>query len=56
MRVSEVLAANSDSAARYRAGRTNILGLLVGLIMKKSADKVDPRQISEKLKQQQGTE
>ncbi|MHB8140560.1 MAG: Asp-tRNA(Asn)/Glu-tRNA(Gln) amidotransferase subunit GatB [Vulcanimicrobiaceae bacterium] len=40
--VDQVLAANGDAVAQYRAGKTNVLGFLVGQVMKASAGKADP--------------
>jgi aspartyl-tRNA(Asn)/glutamyl-tRNA(Gln) amidotransferase subunit B len=40
--VDEVLAANEKVAAEYRAGKTNVMGFLVGQVMKASRGKADP--------------
>jgi aspartyl-tRNA(Asn)/glutamyl-tRNA(Gln) amidotransferase subunit B len=40
--VDEVLAANPDVVANYRAGKTNVLGFLVGQVMKASRGTADP--------------
>jgi aspartyl-tRNA(Asn)/glutamyl-tRNA(Gln) amidotransferase subunit B len=40
---SEVIAANPDEAARYKAGKTQLLGFFVGQVMKKSAGKANPK-------------
>jgi aspartyl-tRNA(Asn)/glutamyl-tRNA(Gln) amidotransferase subunit B len=48
--VDEVLAANPDSVAAYRAGKTNVVGFLVGQIMKKSGGKANPKLVNELLR------
>jgi aspartyl-tRNA(Asn)/glutamyl-tRNA(Gln) amidotransferase subunit B len=48
--VDEVLAANEKSVADYKAGKTNVAGFLVGLIMKASRGKADPALVQELLK------
>ena len=45
--VSEVLRESPDQAAQYRAGKTQVLGYLVGQVMKRSAGRADPRRIQE---------
>ncbi len=40
--VDDVLAANEKSVADYRAGKTNVMGFLVGQVMKASKGKADP--------------
>jgi aspartyl-tRNA(Asn)/glutamyl-tRNA(Gln) amidotransferase subunit B len=47
--VDKVLAANPDSIAKYKGGKTNILGFLVGLVMKETGGKANPKVVSELL-------
>jgi glutaminyl-tRNA synthetase len=49
--VDEVLAESADAALRYRAGNVNVLGALVGLVMKKSRGRANAKLVSELLKQ-----
>ncbi len=48
--VNEVLAANEKVVAEYRAGKTNVLGFLVGQVMKASRGKADPALANELVK------
>jgi aspartyl-tRNA(Asn)/glutamyl-tRNA(Gln) amidotransferase subunit B len=48
--VAAALAQNPDAVAQYRAGRTNILGFLVGQVMKASQGKANPKVVSDLLK------
>lgn len=45
--VDEVLAANPNVVAEYKAGKTNVLGFLVGQVMKASRGKADPALVNE---------
>jgi aspartyl-tRNA(Asn)/glutamyl-tRNA(Gln) amidotransferase subunit B len=45
--VEEVLAAHPDEAARYRAGETQLLGFLMGEVMKASRGQADPKRARE---------
>jgi len=47
--VDEVLAENPAEAQRFRAGERKLQGVLVGLVMKKSAGRADPRQVNQLL-------
>jgi glutaminyl-tRNA synthetase len=49
--VAETLAENAEVAARYRAGNVNVLGALVGMVMKKSRGRANAKLVSELLKQ-----
>jgi len=49
--VETVLAANADAVARYRAGNANVLGALVGLTMKATGGRANPKLVTEILKQ-----
>jgi aspartyl-tRNA(Asn)/glutamyl-tRNA(Gln) amidotransferase subunit B len=48
--VADVVTANPDAVAQYRAGRTNTFGFLVGQVMKASGGKANPKVVSELLK------
>ncbi len=48
--VADVIAANPDEVARYRAGKTQLLGFFVGQVMKKSAGKANPKLTGEIVK------
>ena len=49
--VEQTLAENADAAQRYRAGNVNVLGALVGMVMKKSRGRANAKLVSELLKQ-----
>jgi aspartyl-tRNA(Asn)/glutamyl-tRNA(Gln) amidotransferase subunit B len=49
-RVSEVLGANQDAVAQYRAGKTAALGFLVGQVMKATGGKANPKRVNELLR------
>jgi aspartyl-tRNA(Asn)/glutamyl-tRNA(Gln) amidotransferase subunit B len=44
--VSEVLAANPQEVAAYKAGKTKVFGFLVGQVMKKTKGKADPKLVN----------
>jgi len=48
--VAEVLAANGKTVADYRAGKTKVLGFLVGSVMKQSRGKANPQLVEECLR------
>jgi aspartyl-tRNA(Asn)/glutamyl-tRNA(Gln) amidotransferase subunit B len=48
--VADVVAANPDEVARYRGGKTQLLGFFVGQVMKKSAGKANPKLTGEIVK------
>jgi aspartyl-tRNA(Asn)/glutamyl-tRNA(Gln) amidotransferase subunit B len=48
--VADVIAAHPDEVARYRAGKTQLLGFFVGHVMKKSAGKANPKLAGEIVK------
>jgi aspartyl-tRNA(Asn)/glutamyl-tRNA(Gln) amidotransferase subunit B len=48
--VDEVLRANEEIVAQYRAGKTNVAGFLVGQVMKASRGKADPALVQEVLR------
>jgi len=48
--VQKVLAANPDQVAQYRAGKTRVLGFLVGRVMRATRGRANPRAVNEILK------
>ncbi|WP_394834541.1 glutamine--tRNA ligase/YqeY domain fusion protein [Pendulispora rubella] len=48
--VDTVLAANADAVARYRAGNANVLGALVGLTIKATGGRANPKLVTDILK------
>ena len=48
--VATIVAAHPDPVAQFRGGRTNILGFLVGQVMKASGGKANPKLVSELLR------
>ena len=53
--VAEVLRANQDAVAQYRAGKTTALGFLVGQVMKATGGKANPKRVNDLLKKELGT-
>ncbi|MEX0909101.1 MAG: Asp-tRNA(Asn)/Glu-tRNA(Gln) amidotransferase subunit GatB [Gemmatimonadaceae bacterium] len=49
--IDEVLRENPAEAARHRNGETKLQGVLVGLVMKKSKGRADPRKVNQLLAQ-----
>ncbi|MBX3226674.1 MAG: glutamine--tRNA ligase/YqeY domain fusion protein [Labilithrix sp.] len=49
--VDEVLAANADAVGRYKAGNANVVGALVGMVMKKSGGRANAKLVKELLEQ-----
>ena len=47
--VDEIIAANADKVAEYRAGKDKLFGFFVGLTMKASKGKANPAQLNEVL-------
>ena len=47
--IDEVLRENPAEAARFRAGETKLQGVLVGLVMKKSKGRADPKKVNQLL-------
>jgi aspartyl-tRNA(Asn)/glutamyl-tRNA(Gln) amidotransferase subunit B len=45
--VAAVISENPDPVAQYQSGRTNILGFLVGQVIKRSQGKANPKVVSE---------
>ena len=54
--VSQVLAKLPDKVAEYRAGKTSLLGMFTGQVLKATGGKADPKQVQEALRQQLGGE
>jgi aspartyl-tRNA(Asn)/glutamyl-tRNA(Gln) amidotransferase subunit B len=52
--VDEVMAANADNVAQYRAGKEKAFNALVGQVMKASKGKANPQQVNDVLKQKLG--
>jgi aspartyl-tRNA(Asn)/glutamyl-tRNA(Gln) amidotransferase subunit B len=50
--VSDVLAANPQAIAEYRAGEDKVVGYLVGQVMKATQGKADPRAVNQILRDQ----
>lgn len=50
--INEVLKDNPQAIATYKSGRDNILGFLVGQVMKKSKGKANPAITSKLLKEE----
>ncbi|MCS6812168.1 MAG: Asp-tRNA(Asn)/Glu-tRNA(Gln) amidotransferase subunit GatB [Cyanobacteria bacterium] len=49
--IAEVLAENPDELAKYRAGKTKLLGFFVGQVMKKTGGRADPKLTNQLLTQ-----
>ncbi|MFQ5345850.1 MAG: Asp-tRNA(Asn)/Glu-tRNA(Gln) amidotransferase subunit GatB [Mariprofundus sp.] len=49
--ISEVMAANPDQVAGYRAGKEKLLGFFVGQVMKASRGKANPGMVNQRLKE-----
>ena len=49
--VADVIAANAAQVAQYRAGKTKVMGFLVGQAMKATKGKANPRQVNELLRE-----
>jgi aspartyl-tRNA(Asn)/glutamyl-tRNA(Gln) amidotransferase subunit B len=54
-RVAEVLSANEDAVAQYRAGKTAALGFLVGQVMKATGGKANPKRVNELIRRGLGS-
>jgi aspartyl-tRNA(Asn)/glutamyl-tRNA(Gln) amidotransferase subunit B len=53
--VMDVLAANPEQVQQFRAGKTQVLGFLVGQVMKASKGKANPQQVNSILRAALGT-
>ena len=49
-----MLAENADAVARFRAGNANLLGAFVGMVMKKTGGKANPKLVNELLRARLG--
>lgn len=49
--VKEVIAENPDTVAKYKSGKTSVLGFFVGGVMKKTKGKADPKVVGKLAKQ-----
>ncbi len=45
--VDEILAANQESVEKFKSGKSNLLGFLVGLVMKATQGKANPKLVSD---------
>ncbi len=45
--IDEVIKANPDEVARYKEGKTALIGFFIGQVMKKSQGKANPKQVRE---------
>jgi aspartyl-tRNA(Asn)/glutamyl-tRNA(Gln) amidotransferase subunit B len=52
--VNEIISANAKQAEQYRAGKTTVLGFLVGQVMKASKGQANPAAVNEMLKRRLG--
>jgi aspartyl-tRNA(Asn)/glutamyl-tRNA(Gln) amidotransferase subunit B len=52
--VADVIAANPAQVEQFRAGKQQVLGFLVGQVMKASRGKANPQQVNEALRKQLG--
>jgi Asp-tRNA(Asn)/Glu-tRNA(Gln) amidotransferase B subunit len=50
--VTEVLNSQPEAVERYRSGEQKVLGFLVGMVMKTTAGKADPKLVNELLRRQ----
>ncbi|HLP17248.1 MAG TPA: Asp-tRNA(Asn)/Glu-tRNA(Gln) amidotransferase GatCAB subunit B, partial [Bacteroidota bacterium] len=48
--IDKILAANADSVAQYRAGKSQVYGFFVGATMKEMKGKANPKVVNEILK------
>lgn len=48
--VAEVVAAHPDEVAQIRSGRNNVLGFLVGLVMKTTGGTANPKTVTDLLR------
>ena len=53
--IDEVLAENAAEALRYKGGERKLQGFLVGLVMKKSKGRADPKRVNQLLSARAGT-
>jgi len=53
--IGEVVAANADAVAQYRAGKASTFGFLVGQVMKAAKGKANPKRVNELLQKALGS-
>jgi len=49
--IEEVVEQNAGQAAQYRAGKVQVLGFLVGQVMKRSGGRAEPKAVQRLLRQ-----
>jgi len=49
--VREVIAASPDEAAKYRAGKIQVIGFFVGQVMKATGGKANPKEVNALLRE-----
>jgi aspartyl-tRNA(Asn)/glutamyl-tRNA(Gln) amidotransferase subunit B len=47
--IQQVLAHNPDVVKKYRKGKTQVLGFLMGQVMQEFKQKIDPQQVRQEL-------
>jgi glutaminyl-tRNA synthetase len=52
--VDQVLGENADAVARFKSGNANVMGALVGMVMKKTGGQANPKLVTELLKKKLG--
>jgi aspartyl-tRNA(Asn)/glutamyl-tRNA(Gln) amidotransferase subunit B len=52
--IDEILAANADKVAEYKAGKVALFGFFVGQVMKAMAGKANPQVVNERLREKLG--
>ena len=52
--VEDVIAAQPEQVEQYRAGKTKVIGFLVGQVMKQTGGKADPKQVNQLLRERLG--
>ncbi|HEY8075372.1 MAG TPA: glutamine--tRNA ligase/YqeY domain fusion protein [Labilithrix sp.] len=52
--VDQVLAENADAVARFKSGNANVMGALVGMVIKKTKGQANPKLVSDLVKQRLG--
>jgi len=53
--IGEVVSANADAVAQYRAGKASTFGFLVGQVMKAARGKANPKRVNELLQKALGS-
>ena len=53
--VEDVIAAQPEQVEQYRAGKTKVIGFLVGQVMKQTGGKADPKQVNQLLRERLDT-